>query len=96
MELSGEMNGNKYTMTFKDRKLKSITVESLTSCHRSCYQRGPVKGGLLIKQELFKETVLAICQKSLAKWTSLEAYVASDEEFGQSQLEEIFKEHFLL
>ena len=96
MELSRERYGKKYTMIFENRKLKAILVEGLTNYQRKCYQRGPVNGGLEINMEIFKETVLAICHNSLAMWTSLEVYVASDEEFGQTQLEDIFKEHFLL
>ena len=91
MEFKGEKNKRIYTISVEAGKVQSILVEEPGKFDRAFHQRGLVKHGFTITEQIFEEAVMAICQKDLVSWMGLFDAIWDDKTYGQSLLQNIFK-----
>ena len=91
-----EKGGKRYTIRTFEHKVVNILVESLETVERNSYQKGPVKFGLEINQQIFEEALLAICGKSLSRWAEVYEELWDDDDYSQPMMKMVFEEHFTL
>ena len=93
-----EKDGKRYTIRTYEHQVVSILVESTEGFERTLYQRGPEQAlyGLTIDYAVFEKALLAICQKSLSRWSELYSELWQDEEYARPMMQKVFEKHFMI
>ena len=93
-----EKDGKRYTIRTHEHRVVNVLVEDIEGVERSLYQRGPEQAlyGLTINDKIFEKALLAICQKSLSRWSEVYQELWMDEDYAQPMIQKVFEKNFAL